>query len=638
MFCEGGKTQPCSALLVVANPLVGRAGYGIHVMRMARTDRQSATLKTPAQSRAQSRRAPGVSPWLASLLLVTVTLAAYWPALGAKFIWDDNYWLSWNPVITSGQAPWGYWTSIKTADYWPLTGTLFWAQQQLWGNHPAGFHAVNLALHITASLLLWRVLRRLAVPGALLAAIIFAVHPVTVASAAWVTEQKNTLSLLLMLGSVWAYLRFDESPRRPWYGAALALFALALLAKSSVVILPAVLLGCVWWRRGKLSRRDVALSLPFWLLTAAAVALALRFQLGNYMDEPVDGPANLAERLVLASRAFWFYAAKAVLPVRLAMVYPRWNVHVITAAGVLALVALLAAMVALPVLSRRRWARPLAFGLGYYFLALLPTLGLVNMGFMVHSFVADHWHYLALPGAMALVVGVFSHSLAGRGKTARAAGWTVAAAIVVVLAGLTNAQARTYEGIVPLWRHNLTVNPSCIAAHIDLAIAEFDARNYPQALWHYQQILPQRPKWAPLHDRIGRVYCQMKDYSPAVEAFAQAAALDSNNAETRYWLGWTLVQLDRMAEAREPLEFAVAARPDSAEAHFHLGLVLADQGERQAALTHLRRATELSPRNVVFARQLALVMGSSSAPATTPAGAPTDNAGEAPTRPPTPAN
>jgi Tfp pilus assembly protein PilF len=564
--------------------------------------------------------APALSNWLCLAVLIGTALAAYWPVGSAGFIWDDKYWLEWNPVLQAHQAPWGYWTSGKMADYVPLTSTLFWLQDRFWGHTTAAnYHWVNLALHIAAAAALWRVLRRLAVPGAFLAALVFAVHPVTVASAAWIAEQKNTLSLLLMMGCLWAYLRFDECGRHGWYAAALAFFALALLAKASVVVAPAVLLGCLWWRRHLLSWRQAAMTVPFWLLAVIGARLSMKTQLENFMDPNVDGPANLAERLVLAGRAIWFYLGKAFWPTDLVMVYPRWNVHLITAGGIVALAAVLALILALAALCWHRRVRPLMLGLGCYFIALLPTLGLVNMGFMMHSFVADHWQYLALPAVIALVVGIGWSQLARRGWVVRAAGMAVAAAVVVVLAVLTNAQARTYQDIDSLWRHNLTVNPACIAAHVDLAVSEIGAHRYSQALWHYQQILPLRPKWAELYDRIGRVNCQLNDYAAAASAFATAAELAPDKPEPHYWQGWALIQLDRMAEAQAPLESAIRLRPDWPEAQFHLGLVLSALGHKPAAAEHFRRAMELRPSDPLPARHLALLGTPASAPASEPA-------------------
>ena len=95
-------------------------------------------------------------------------------------------------------------------NYWPLTFTAYWLQYVIWGLNPAGFHIVNIALHGISAVLVWRVLRRLQVPGAMFAAAIFALHPVNVESVAWITQLKNILSLMLALLSVLFYLLHEQ--------------------------------------------------------------------------------------------------------------------------------------------------------------------------------------------------------------------------------------------------------------------------------------------------------------------------------------------------------------------------------------------------------------------------------------------
>src|SRR4029079_16547659 len=133
-----------------------------------------------------------------------------------------------------------------------------------------GYHLVTLLWHMVSVVLVYFIVERLKVPGALLAAGLFALHPVMVESVAWMCEQKNTLSTVFYLSALLVYLGFDASRRRSQYVLALGLFALALLTKHITVTLPAALLVILWWQRGRVEwRRDVVPLVPFFALGAA---------------------------------------------------------------------------------------------------------------------------------------------------------------------------------------------------------------------------------------------------------------------------------------------------------------------------------------------------------------------------------
>jgi len=154
------------------------------------------------------------------------------------------------------------WRGEQSRDYTPLTLTSFWLEWRLWDDAPTGYHVVNILLHALCALLLWRVLERLPVPGAWLGALLFAIHPVNVASVAWVAERKNTLSFAFFLGSVLCYLAGRDGKRRALYLGSIGLFLLAALSKGAVVAMPAVLLLCVLWKDRKIAWRDSGRSSP----------------------------------------------------------------------------------------------------------------------------------------------------------------------------------------------------------------------------------------------------------------------------------------------------------------------------------------------------------------------------------------
>jgi len=189
--------------------------------------------------------------WGGGLLLLGAALLAYAPALRGGFVWDDYDWIVENPPLREPGGLGRIWLDPRAFhQYYPLTHTSFWLEFLAWGEQSAGYHLVNVGLHALAAFLLWRVLRGLALRGALVAAGIFLLHPVGVESVAWITERKNVLSMALALGSLLCWLPLLDAPEprplgadRRRYLASTALFGAAMLAKTAVCTLPALLLA-----------------------------------------------------------------------------------------------------------------------------------------------------------------------------------------------------------------------------------------------------------------------------------------------------------------------------------------------------------------------------------------------------------
>ncbi len=351
---------------------------------------------------------------LGLLAILVATCIAYSPALAGGFVWDDDMYVT-KPALQSTEGLWRIWFEPRTtAQYYPLLYSAFWVQHRLWGDATAGYHITNLVMHLLAVVLVYVVLEKLESPGALLAAGIFAMHPVHVETVAWISEQKNTLSTVFYLASMLVYLKFDGerggSRRAGWvaYFGALALFICSVLSKSVTVTLPAAILLILWWRRGKLAWRDVmplapffAIGLAYGLLTAYAESAWVGATGAAYDLSPV-------QRGLVAGRVIWFYLGKLVFPAGLAFSYAKWNINPsdwsqwLYPFGVFVLTAILWRV------SRRSRA-PLA---GFLFFAgtLFPALGFVNVYPFRYSYVADHFQYLASLGVIALAAAGISLS------------------------------------------------------------------------------------------------------------------------------------------------------------------------------------------------------------------------------------
>ena len=224
----------------------------------------------PREPRERAATASAMPPslpqryWLFVVALSIAVLIVYQPVWNGGFLWDDAAHVT-RADLRSWQGLWSIWSAPQaTQQYYPLTHSFFWLQHRLWGDVPSGYHLANIVLHAAAASLVGLILYRLAVPGAYLAAAIFALHPVQVESVAWIAEIKNTLSAVFYLGAAIAWLRYRKDENLAAYVLALGLFILALCSKTVTATLPAALLLIEWWRRGQLEwRRDVLPLVPF---------------------------------------------------------------------------------------------------------------------------------------------------------------------------------------------------------------------------------------------------------------------------------------------------------------------------------------------------------------------------------------
>ena len=236
------------------------------------------------------------------------------------------------------------WTTAE-ATYYPLVLTTFWALHKVVGLDPLPYHAANVLFHLGSALLLWRALKELGIPGAWIAAALWAIHPVMVQSVAWITEMKNTQSCFFYLLCVLFFLKWNIT--RTWWRFAGALFfgAMAMASKSSTVILPAVLALCLWWQNRRWKWSDLAALLPFALISTAVSGWTIweqKFHSGAFGNEWAQ---TTTERAIIAGRDVCFYLGKLAWPHPLVFIYPHWQIDAADWLNYLPLAATTMAMV-----------------------------------------------------------------------------------------------------------------------------------------------------------------------------------------------------------------------------------------------------------------------------------------------------
>lgn len=532
----------------------------------------------------QSRHAP--SSWM-GVLVFLVTLVAYWPALNGALLWDDAGHVT-RADLQSFSGLVRIWTEFgATQQYYPLLHSAFWLEHQLWGDATLGYHLVNLLLHATAACLFAALLRRLAVPGAWLAALLFALHPVCVESVAWISEQKNTLSLVLYLCAALAYLRFDTNRRPAHYACATALFVAALLTKTVTATLPAALLVVFWWQRGRLSlRRDALPLLPWFACSALAAFVTAAFERRLIGAQGADFTLSAFERCLLAGRVVWFYFGKLLWPADLIFIYPRWTIDATASWQWLFPLAALALLGAL--LWRARISRaPLAVAL-LFVGSLFPALGFINVYPFVFSFVADHFQYLPSLALFALAAATLT-------RLPPPALRSTAAVLLLVLGTLAFRQTRTYRDLFALYETTLAQNPDCWMAHNNLGTALVESGRAAEALPHFEHAIALRADFAEALNNLGDALNQLGRSLEAIPHLERALRLQPAYAEAHNNLGVAFMSTDRAADGLARFAEAVRLKPGYALAHRNLGRAIARSGRTAEALAHFARATQLQP-------------------------------------------
>jgi len=583
--------------------------------------------------------------------IILAGVLPYLPALGGGFVWDDQPLITANPLMRTPSGLAEIWSGSRTADYFPVTNTFFWIEHHLFGDNATGYHALNILLQAANALLFWRVLRRLQIPGAFLAGLIFAIHPINAESVAWISELKNMLSMFFFLISALCFFEIEDQRvlnRSVAYSASLVAFLLALLSKTQVVFLPVALLLCAWWRnspvdskcRGKGNplrfQREIARTVPFFLIAVVLGLITIWFQnRGIGEEEIILGP--FTRRLTNAGMAIWWYAKQVFAPVRLMAVYPQWRFDAPTLTDWLPLIALTGGLL----LLWRRHARGLLFAFAYFIIALLPVIGILRMSYARSgALVADHLQYFADISLIAL----FSAGVARLWSTGRREIRIATGIIILLLLGVmgsyTWARAGVYRDEQTLWQDNFSKNPNTWQGHNRIGQLLFNQEKFAEAAPHFERAVQLKPERADNYHLLGLVYCRLQRFEEGIaqyrkglqlkeqrtataqsvstatmrvnlanalaltgNAFSDLARAASDQGDTAAAEADTKEANGRFTEAIEQYEKALAIEPGHPAIHRNLGILLARLGRNEEAIVHLRKVLQLVP-NEPSAREI----------------------------------
>ena len=566
-------------------------------------------------------------------IIILAGLWVYSPAYHGDWLWDDDQLLTQNPVVQSGSLKGlsKLWFSPDGADFFPLSYTALWAQWPFFGTSPTGYHITTIVLHIIGSLLVWAILARMRIPGAWLSGLIFAIHPVAVESVAWVSETKNTLSLPLFLLSCLCWVEQDEAPEGPrrtrFYVLSIVCFLLAMLAKTSMVGLPVLLLLHAWWKRGTVTLKDIIRTSPFFLASLVLGIITIQYQHGRAIGAEKILVGGVASRIATAGMAILFYLKQIVWPVNLLPIYPRWEVDPPKAWQFLAW-PLIAAAVAWMwanrgTADRPGWGRHALFGLGFFLLMVLPVLGFVTISYMRITWVADHFIYLPMIGVIALIVAAATRWYEQSPESSRPlilAGGALALATFGMLAFL---YANAWASEDALWTHTLKTNHDAWQAHNRLGAKKFSRGDVEGGYYHFTQSTKLRPDLGETHNNLGSALSAKGRLDEAIKEFATACQLTPQVPAMRVNLANALFQAGRFAESADVFRSLLEKEPNNAALLNNYAVTLYRQGNKEEAIRQFQKALVINPTMKDAREGLAVALGEkAAAPAAGPPAVP----------------
>ncbi|MEP6672970.1 MAG: tetratricopeptide repeat protein [Chthoniobacter sp.] len=526
------------------------------------------------------------------LLLFALAFLIYGFGIGRGFDFDDPIYISQNALLGRPDAFHTFWFTSEAANYYPLFWSLLRVQWLLWGVHPLGYHLVNLVMHSVNAVLLWRIAREWRLPGAWWVAALFAVHPVNVQTLAWAAEQKNTWSFFFMALALLAFIRHARDRQWSQYALSLLWFVAALACKTSTVFLPVFLTVIYVFNREKVARAMLLRLVPFYALGLAAGVTTMWFEKHRVEAHSLLNTLSLWQRLETAGATFWFYLGKALVPVNLTPMYRGW-VDTTAAAHTMIPGLLLVALLLACAVFWRRIGAPIALGITFYALMLLPLLGIFDTNYFAFSLVADHWQYHALPGILVAVVAALQR-LAQHWPRLAAYPQAIGGLAVVGVAALASAHFAHFENPRSLWSYVVAQNPDAWLGWYNLGNVYADDQQPTEAIDAYRRSIRLRPHYFRSHFNLANsLFAQSQIAAAELEYFA-AEKINLEDPAPHNNRASALLSLHREDEAMVEFACALKLDPSLIPPHINLITILLPRGRLAEAAQHLKSAGPLS--------------------------------------------
>ena len=587
--------------------------------------------KTGTTPRSVPRCVSLLREWLPGLILVVATAWVYGNTFGVPFLFDDSKAIAQNPTI---DHLWPLWPALSPpndgspVDSRPILNLSFAANHALNGLEVGGYHALSLAIHVLAALVLLGVIRQtLRMPGmperltrnatvlATSIALIWSIHPLQTESVTYISQRAESLVSLFYLLTLYCMIRGARSTRPgPWYSAAVVACCLGMGSKEVMASAPLIAL---LYDRTFIAGSFAEAIKRRWALYAGLAATWL--VLAGLVIDSSGRNATVGFGLLINP---WNYALTQCGVIARYLRLSLWpsglcldhgDAVVQNAWSVLPQAVVVVALVLFTIWAL--WKRPKVGFLGAFFLAVLaPTSSVVPV---ITQTVAEHRMYLPLAAVVtAVVIGgylvgqrlVLGKRSTGSSAASKAIGLVLIGAVVIALGMATYLRNEDYRDEVSIWQDTVQKCPDNARAHNNLAVALKDRGETDGVITHYRQALRLKPDYALAHHNLGIALAHRGEVDEAIVHYRRALELDSDNADIFSSLGAALTRRGKIDEAIALCRRALELDPNNADAYYNLGICLAGRGEIDGAIAQFRRAVELQPDKIESRVNLGMVL------------------------------
>lgn len=522
-------------------------------------------------------------------LILLITLLVYLPALKAGFVWDDVNYIQKNPQIHSIN-PEQIFSGYVMGNYHPFTMLTLAIEYQLFGLNAAGYHIVNLLLHLLNVMLVFYAIFLLSnkTKVALIAAILFGIHPLHVESVAWASELKDLLYTFFFLGAYIFYLKYLKNRQRKFYFFALLLFLASLLSKAMAASLPVLLLLTDYFMGRKLNIKVWLEKIPFFLLAVIFGVVAVLAQQSSESIQDIS-IFTIPQRIVFACYGFITYLEKLILPLHLSAFYPypiksgadlpaQYYIYPVLLLGLAAFA-----------IYSLRFSKKIIFGTGFFAVTVILVLQLLPVGDAV---MADRYSYIPS-------IGIFY--LAGEGfywlwnKNRKVPAIALLSVLIIFFSVTTWSRSGVWKNGITLWNDVISKYPNTAVAYNNRGGTFLNEKKYDEALNDFNKAIELRPNYSGALNNRGIILSDKKRYEEALKDYNKAIELQNDYASAYNNRGLLLMELNRYPEALRDFNKAIELQPGFAEAYYNRGLLFQNEKKYDLALNDYNKAIELQP-------------------------------------------